>query len=57
MNTLQYFYYPLSIIATALLFLGLVFYIQGLNKEQFIHLYDQITKLKKEIKELKRGKQ
>jgi hypothetical protein len=30
MNTLQYFYLPLSIIATALLFLGLVIsYIQG----------------------------
>ena len=57
MNTLQYFYLPLSIIVTALLFLALAFYIQGLNKEQFIHLYEQITKLKKEIKELKRGKQ
>lgn len=56
MNTLQYFYLPLSIIATALLFLGLVFYIQGLNKEQFMHLYEQITKLKKEIKELKKRK-
>lgn len=54
MNTLQYFYLPLSVIATALLFLGLVFYIQGLNKEQFMHLYEQITKLKKEIKELKK---
>ena len=56
MNTLQYFYYPLSVIATALLFLGLVFYIQGLNKVQFMQLYEQITKLKKEVKELKRRK-
>lgn len=57
MSTLQYFYLPLSIIVTALLFLGVISYIQGLNKEQFMHLYEQITKLKKEIKELKRGKQ
>lgn len=56
MSTLQYFYLPLSIIVTALLFLGVISYIQGLNKEQFMHLYEQITKLKKEIKELKKRK-